>query len=83
MKFEKLSDNKIRIILSITDLVEKDIDFHVFMSNTIESQDILLDMLDEAKKQEINNKRKWEKNYLKTKHAIKKLMGQWWNQGGN
>lgn len=51
MKFEKLSENKIRIILSTKDLAEKNIDFHIFMSNTLESQDILLDMLEEAKKQ--------------------------------
>lgn len=51
MKFEKLSENKIRITLSIQDLAEKEIDFHVFMSNSIESQDILLDMLEEAKKE--------------------------------
>lgn len=49
MKFEKLSDNKIRIILTVQDLTEKHIDFHSFMANTIESQDILLDMLEEAK----------------------------------
>ena len=51
MKFEKLNENKIRITLSTKDLAEKDIDFHIFMSNTLESQDILLDMLEEAKKQ--------------------------------
>lgn len=51
MKFEKLSENKIQITLTIQDLVEKDIDFHVFMSNPIESQHILLDMLEEAKKE--------------------------------
>lgn len=51
MKFEKLSENKIRITLTIQDLVEKEIDFHVFMSNSIESQDILLDMLEQAKKE--------------------------------
>lgn len=51
MKFEKLSENKIRITLTIQDLAEKEIDFHVFMSNSIESQDILLDMLEEAKKE--------------------------------
>ena len=51
MKFEKLSDNKIRIILTIQDLAEKNIDFQAFMSNNIESQDILLDMLEEAKKE--------------------------------
>jgi len=51
MKFEKLNDNKIRITLSIQDLAEKEIDFHVFMSDPIESQNILIDMLEEAKKQ--------------------------------
>lgn len=48
MKFEKLNENKIRITLSIRDLEEKDIDFHDFMSNSIESQDLFLDMLEEA-----------------------------------
>ena len=37
MKFEKLNENKIRITLSIRDLEEKDIDFHDFMSNSLES----------------------------------------------
>src|SRR5699024_3857314 len=51
MKFEKLSENKIRVTLTIQDLDEKEIDFHVFMSNPIQSQSILLDMLEEAKKE--------------------------------
>lgn len=51
MKFEKLNDNKIRITLSVQDLAEKEIDFHVFMSNSEQAQDVLLDMLEEAKKQ--------------------------------
>lgn len=51
MKFEKLSENKIRVTLTIQDLNEKEIDFHVFMSNPIQSQSILLDMLEEAKKE--------------------------------
>ena len=51
MKFEKLSDNKIRIILTMQDLTEKNIDFHSFMSNSIETQNILIDMLEEAKKE--------------------------------
>ena len=51
MKFEKLNENKIRITLTNQDLIDKKIDFHVFMSNSIESQDILLDMLEEAKKE--------------------------------
>ena len=51
MKFEKLNENKIRITLTIQDLAEKEIDFHVFMSNSAEAQDILLDMLEQAKKE--------------------------------
>lgn len=48
MKFEKLNENKIRITLSNQDLIEKDIDFNSFMSNSIETQDLFLDMLEEA-----------------------------------
>ena len=49
MKFEKINKDKIKITLNLKDLEEKNIDFHLFMSNPIESQHILLDMLDEAK----------------------------------
>ena len=49
MKFEKINKDKIKITLNLKDLEEKNIDFHLFMSNSIESQHILLDMLDEAK----------------------------------
>ncbi|MBO5349861.1 MAG: adaptor protein MecA [Clostridia bacterium] len=48
MKFEKLNENKIRITLSNQDLIEKHIDFNSFMSNSIETQDLFLDMLEEA-----------------------------------
>lgn len=51
MKIEKLNEDKIRIILNLDDLKEKDIDFHTFMSNSIESQEIFLDMLDKAEKE--------------------------------
>ena len=50
MKFEKLNENKIRITLNNQDLVEKHIDFHSFMSNSQESQNLFLAMLDEAEK---------------------------------
>ncbi len=50
MKFEKLNENKIRITLNSQDLVEKNIDFNSFMSNSQESQNLFLDMLDEAEK---------------------------------
>ncbi len=48
MKFEKLNENKIKITVSMHDLEEKDINFHDFMSNSLESQDLFLDMLEEA-----------------------------------
>jgi len=51
MKIEKLNDDKIRITLNLEDLKEKDIDFHTFMSNSIESQELFLDMLDQAERE--------------------------------
>ena len=51
MKIEKLNENKIRIILNLDDLREKNIDFHSFMSNSLESQDLFLDMLDKAEEE--------------------------------
>lgn len=48
MKFEKINDDKIRITLTSQDLQDKSIDFHTFMANPIESQELFLDMLDEA-----------------------------------
>ena len=49
MKFEKLNENKIRVTLTAGDLKEKDIDFHDFLSTPLESQDLFLDILEEAK----------------------------------
>ena len=51
MKIEKLNENKIRITLNIDDLNENNIDFHSFMSNSIDSQETFLDMLDKANKE--------------------------------
>lgn len=51
MKFEKLSENKIRITLTLHDFENKNIDFHDFMSNPLETQDLFLDILEEAKHQ--------------------------------
>ena len=48
MRIEKLNDNKIRIFLNLDDLKEKNIDLHTFMSNSIETQDLFLDMLSMA-----------------------------------
>lgn len=51
MRIEKLTENKIRIILNLDDLKEKNIDFHSFMSNSLESQDLFLDMLEQAEEE--------------------------------
>ena len=48
MRIEKLNENKIRIFLNLQDLEEKNIDLHTFMSTSIESQDLFLDMLNQA-----------------------------------
>ena len=48
MRIEKLNENKIRIFFDIQDLIEKNIDLHTFMSNSMETQDLFLDMLDKA-----------------------------------
>ena len=51
MRFEKINNNKIRITLTNEDLAKKDVDFHSFMANSIESQDLFLDCLKEAEKE--------------------------------
>ena len=51
MRIEKITENKIRIILNIQDLEEKNIDLHTFMSNSIESQDLFYEMLNKAEKE--------------------------------
>lgn len=51
MRIEKITENKIRIILNIQDLQENNIDLHSFMSNSIETQDLFYDMLEKAEKE--------------------------------
>lgn len=51
MKIEKLNEDKIRITLNMEDLKENDIDFQTFMSNSIESQELFMNMLDKAEKE--------------------------------
>ena len=48
MRIEKLNEDKIRIFFNIDDLIEKDIDLHSFMSDSMETQGLFLDMLDKA-----------------------------------
>ena len=51
MKFEKLSNDKIRIILDIQDLEDNHIDYQSFMSNSSDSQKLFMEILDEAEEQ--------------------------------
>lgn len=51
MKFEKLTENKIRITLNLTDLEEEHIDLHSFMSNSPESQALFCNLLNQAEKE--------------------------------
>ena len=51
MRFEKLNENKIRIILNTKDLESNNVDFHYFMANPLESQKLFLDMLNKAEKE--------------------------------
>lgn len=51
MQFEKINEDKIRIIFNIQDLKEKNINYHDFMANSITSQTIFLDMLSQAEKE--------------------------------
>ncbi|HJJ12033.1 MAG: adaptor protein MecA [Clostridia bacterium] len=51
MKFEKLNNDKIRIILNLQDLEDNNIDYQSFMSNSSDSQKLFLEMLDEAEEQ--------------------------------
>ena len=51
MRFEKITENKIRITFNLDDLSEKDIDFHSFMANSDETQALFLDMLEQAEKE--------------------------------
>lgn len=51
MRFEKLNEDKIRITLDMKDLESKNIDYQAFMSNSISTQKLFLDMLEEAEKE--------------------------------
>lgn len=48
MRIEKLTENKIRILLNLEDLKEHNINLHDFMANSPETQDLFLAMLDKA-----------------------------------
>lgn len=51
MKIEKLSDNKIKVVFSIKELENQNIDYHSFMSNSIENRYIFSSLLSKAKEE--------------------------------
>lgn len=51
MKIEKLTENKIRIILNIEDLKTNNIDFDSVLNNTPETQTLILSILNKAEKE--------------------------------
>ncbi len=50
MKIEKLTENKIRIILNLEDLEVNNIDFESVLNNTPETQTLILSILNQAEK---------------------------------
>jgi len=50
VRFEKLTEDKIRIVLNMEDLKARNIDFHSFMAESIETQELFINMLDEAER---------------------------------
>lgn len=51
MKIEKLTENKIRIILNVEDLETNHIDFNSVLNNTPETQTLILSILNQAEKE--------------------------------
>lgn len=51
MKLEKLTENKIRVILTLEDLEKNDLTFEDFTSNAITFQKFFVNMLDKAEKE--------------------------------
>ena len=51
MKIEKLTDNKIRIIINLDELTEKNIDLHSLSQNNDKAHSLFKRILDEAEKQ--------------------------------
>ena len=48
MQIKKINNNKLKVILSLNDLDEKNIDVDSFLSNSIESQNLFFEILDLA-----------------------------------
>ena len=50
MQIEKINNNKLKVILNLEDLENNNINLNSFMSNSLESQKLFLDILDLAEK---------------------------------
>ena len=48
MQIDKLNDDKLKVVLNKKDLKENDIDLNTFMANSLDSQELFLDILDIA-----------------------------------
>lgn len=51
MKFEKITDDKIKVFFDKSDLKNNNISFHSFMANSLEKQDIFIQILSRADKE--------------------------------
>ena len=51
MQIKKINNNKLKVILSSSDLNKKNIDVDSFLSNSIESQDLFFEILDLAEEE--------------------------------
>ena len=51
MKIEKLTENKIRVILNLNDFAKEHTDIHAIMTKPVESQSFFLDILLKAEKE--------------------------------
>ena len=51
MQIEKVNSNKLKVILNANDLKENHIDLNSFMANSLESQELFLDILDLAEEE--------------------------------
>ena len=51
MKIEKLTENKIRVIVNTEDLKENDIDFNLLMNKSMETQNLFFEILEKAEEE--------------------------------
>ena len=51
MKIEKLTENKIRVVINTSELATDDTDINNIMRNAMESQELFLDILKKAEKE--------------------------------